>query len=362
MIPVCEPLIGAEEWINLRSCLESGWIAGGKFIDEFERKWATYCGRKYGVAVSNGTAALQLALASLDLPPGSQVIMPSFTIVSCALAAIHNGLRPLLVDVDPDTWCMDLTQLPDAMNPRVRAIMPVHMYGHPVDMENLMQFAATERLMVVEDAAQAHGAEYERWEGRSVAGGAGDLACFSFYSNKLITTGEGGMVLTDDPALAEHLRSLRNLCFGTGVNRFRHVGIGHNFRMTNMQAAVGVAQLTRLEQNVAAKRRNASRYRELLDHPAIQHPVEKEWAKNVFWMYGIVLDRPAQPVIDTLRAIGIETRPFFVGLHEQAALGLGGGDFPVTERLSRNGFYLPSGVTLTQEQIEETAKAVLEAL
>lgn len=362
MIPVSEPLLGAEEWLNLKDCVETGWIAGGRYVEDFESQWAAYCGKRYGIAVSNGTAALQLALAALELPPGSEVIMPSFTIISCALAAVHNGLVPVLVDVDPETWCMDLEQLHGVLSKKTKAIMPVHMYGHPVDMETLMQFAETEGLYVVEDAAQAHGGEYQRWDNRGKTGSAGHLSCFSFYSNKLVTTGEGGMILTDADYWADKLRSLRNLCFGKSDDRFRHTGLGHNFRMTNMQAAIGVAQIKRLERNVIKKREIAANYRLLLDHPSIQHPVEREWGKNVFWMYGIVLDRPAKAVTDELRAKGIETRPFFRGLHEQPDLLVDGDHFPVTERLSENGFYLPSGVTLTLEQQKEIAKAVLEAL
>lgn len=362
MIPVCEPLFGAEEWLNLRDCLESGWVGGGHFVEKFESDWSAYCGKRYGVAVSNGTVALQLALAALELPPGSEVIMPSFTIISCALAAVHNGLQPVLVDVEPDTWCMDLSQIEEAITPKTRAIMPVHMYGHPVDMENLMQLAETHNLHVVEDAAQAHGATYQRWDSRERAGQAGHLSCFSFYSNKLVTTGEGGMILTDADYYADKLRSLRNLCFGKGDNRFQHTGLGHNFRMTNMQGALGVAQIKRLDTCVAIKRKLADNYRKLLNHPSIQHPVEREWATNVYWMYGVVLDRPAQPVIAALRERGVESRPFFYGLHQQPDLFVSGDNFPVTEKLSTNGLYLPSGVTLTEHQQQRVAAILLELL
>ncbi len=362
MIPVCEPVLGSDEWQNLRRCLDDNWIAAGRYVEEFEKTWASYCGKRYGVAVANGTVALELAIAALELPPGSEVIMPSFTIISCALAAIRNGLQPVLVDVDPDTWCMDLTQLTEVRTDKTKAIMPVHMYGHPVDMESLMQYAESESLYVVEDAAQTHGGEYQRHDTRDKAGSAGHLSCFSFYSNKLVTTGEGGMILTDADYWADKLRSLRNLCFGKGDHRFQHTGLGHNYRMTDLQAAVGVAQIKRLEHNIKAKRKLAKLYHDLLDHPSIQRPVEMEWATNVYWMYGIVLDRPALPVIKALREMGIETRPFFTGLHEQTDIIVAGDNFPITERLSKNGLYLPSGVTLTAAQIETVAKALLEIL
>lgn len=361
-IPVSEPLIGAEEWLNLKDCLETGWIAGGKYVTQFEQQWAEYCGKKHGIAVSNGTTALELAIAALELPSGSEVIMPSFTIISCARAAIQNGLQPVLVDVDPDTWCMDLSQLSSVLTHKTKAIMPVHMYGHPVNMAKLMAFADQEKLYVIEDAAQAHGAEYDISEGRKKAGYAGHLSCFSFYSNKLITTGEGGMVLTDVDYWADHIRSHRNLCFGKGNQRFYHTGLGHNFRMTDMQAAVGVAQIKRLESAVAKKRKIATNYLRLLNHPSIQHPVEQDWGKNVYWMYGIVLDRPAVPVMAALHDEGIETRPFFAGLHEQSCVTVDGDNFPVTERLSRNGFYLPSGVTLTDLQQRTVTDTLMRIL
>ncbi len=362
MIPVCEPLMGGDEWQNLRRCLENNWIAAGRYVQEFEETWAGYCGKRYGIAVSNGTVALELAVAALELPPGSEVIMPSFTIISCALAAIRNRLQPVLVDVDPETWCMDLTQLTDVRTDKTKAIMPVHMYGHPVDMEPLMNWAETERIHVIEDAAQAHGGEYQRLNDWHKTGSAGHLSCFSFYSNKLVTTGEGGMVLTDTDYWAEKIRSMRNLCFGRGDDRFLHTGLGYNYRMTDMQAAVGVAQIKRLDQNVKLKRRIAEQYSQLLQHPSIQLPIERTWATNVYWMYGVVLDRPAKPIIKALREKGIETRPFFRGLHEQPDILVDGDNFPVTERLSTNGLYLPSGVTLTPEQIQTVTTSLLELL
>ena len=348
-------------------CLDDGWIAGGRRVIEFEEAWAAYCGRSYGVAVSNGTVALQLAVASLNLPHGSKIAMPAFTIMSCPLAAIHNGLIPKLVDVDPDTWCIDVDKAIEAMQePTVRAVMPVHMYGHPANMSSLVDHAKRRfGITVIEDAAQAHGAEYE-FNGVKKAGFAGQLSCFSFYSNKLVTTGEGGMVLTDDQKSANHMRSLRNLCFGHGDDRFKHVGLGHNFRMTDLQAAVGVAQIKSLEARVKAKRRLAGRYREILQHSSIQHPVELPGYKNVYWMYGIVLDRPARPIMKKLQEAGVETRPFFHGLHRQPPLRQSSldatGQFPVTDRLSTNGLYLPSGTKLSDDQIEFAATKLLEAL
>lgn len=360
MIPVAEPSLGDAEAQNLQQCVQSNWIAAGKFVTEFETSWAAYCGQRYGVAVSNGTVALQLALAALELPPGSEVIIPSFTIISCGLAALHNGLKPVLVDVRPDTWCLDPEEVEAAITPATRAIMAVHMYGHPADMQRLGHLAAVHHLKLVEDAAQAHGAEYMQMGSFRKAGGS-DLSCFSFYTNKIVTSGEGGMVLTSDPALVGRLRSLRNLCFGEGEDRFQHTGLGHNFRMTDLQAAVGVAQVAKIETTVARKREIAHHYRTLLKDAPLQHPVEHPWAKNVYWMYGVVLNKPAAGVIRGLRERGVDSRPFFRGLHRQPGMAAAR-TFPVTERLGEFGLYLPSGISITYEQQEQVARTLLELL
>ena len=362
MIPVCEPLIGDRERAYVEEALRSGWISQGRFVGDFERAWASYCGVAHGVAVANGTAALELAVEALRLPAGSEVILPSFTIISCATAIIRAGCTPVLVDCEPDTWCLDVDEVARKITPRTRAIMPVHMYGHMVNMAPLMALAARHGLAVIEDAAEAHGAE----QGGRRAGGIGTTGCFSFYSNKIVTTGEGGMVVTDDGAVAERLRRLRNLCFDEN-KRFQHSEIGHNFRLTNIQAAMGLAQAERIEESVARKRRMGGLYLEgLKDIPGVQLPVERAGTKNVYWMFGLVLDDTlpfdAATLAARLKANGIETRPFFVGMHEQPALrarGLFAGEhYPVTERISRRGLYLPSGLTLADADIERICAAV----
>lgn len=360
-IPVAEPVLGDAEASNLQRCLAANWIAAGPFVAEFEASWAAYCGQRHGVAVSNGTVALQLALAALKLPPGSEVIMPSFTIISCGLAALHNGLKPVLVDVDPDTWCLDPGEVEAAITPATRAIMAVHMYGHPADMQRLGRLAAARDLKLIEDAAQAHGAEYMQQGGFRKAGGGSDLACFSFYTNKIVTSGEGGMVLTSNAELAARLRSLRNLCFGEGENRFQHTGLGHNFRMTDLQAAVGVAQVAKVEATVARKREIAANYRMLLKDAQLRHPTERPWAKNVYWMYGVVLDKPAAGVIRSLKERGVESRPFFRGLHRQPGMATTR-SFPITELLGEFGLYLPSGISISYEQQEQVARTLMELL
>jgi len=318
MIPVNEPLLGELELEYVTECVRTGWISSeGRFIREFEERWAAYCGIKYGVAVSNGTVALQVAAACLDLHPGDEVIMPTFTIISCAQAVTYAGGVPVLVDASPRTWCMDVSGVEAKITPRTRAIMPVHIYGHPVDMDPLIELARKHNLAVIEDAAEAHGAEYK---GRK-CGGLGDLNCFSFYANKIITTGEGGMVLTNREDYAERLRSLRNLCFKK-ERRFYHTELGHNFRLTNIQAAIGLGQLERIEELVRRKRWMGAAYMERLhDVRGLQLPVEEPWAKNVYWMYGVVLnqgtDIDAAEFARRLSEQGVMTRPFFLGMHEQ---------------------------------------------
>jgi perosamine synthetase len=367
MIPVNQPLLNGREKELLMECINTGWISSdGPFVAEFERRFASFIGVKHGVAVCNGTAALETALFAAGIGKGDEVIMPSFTIISCALAAIRLGAVPVLVDAEPETWNMDVSRIEARITPRTRAIMPVHIYGHPVDMDPLVAIARKYGLMVVEDAAEVHGAEYK---GRK-CGSIGNVSAFSFYANKIVTTGEGGMVLTADPQMAERARSYRNLCFRP-EKRFYHTEVGYNFRMTNVQAALGVAQLERIDEFIGIKRRLGAYYREKLSTlDGFKCQVEKPWAKTVYWMYCIELDTKlgltAADMMARLGQKGIGTRPFFLGLHQQPALhhlGLFRGErHPVTERIARQGLYLPSGLTLTELQVDEVVAAVREIL
>lgn len=372
MIPVNEPLLGKRELEYVTECVRTGWVSSaGRFINEFEEQWASYCGRRYGIAVSSGTAALQVGLACMELEPGDEVIMPTFTIISCALAAIYCGAVPVLVDSEPCTWTMNVDQVADKITPRTRAILVVHIYGHPTDMDPIIQLADRYGLAVIEDAAEAHGAEY--LAGRNMGqptwqrcGSFGTLSCFSFYANKLITTGEGGMVLTDDPNVAEKSRSLRNLCFQSH-RRFYHEELGFNFRLTNLQAALGLAQLERVDNIVTRKRWIGKEYsRRLKDIHVLQLPVEQPWARSVCWMYGVVLAEEtrmdAGRFAKELKKLGVETRPFFLGMHEQPIFHERGlflnEHYPIAERLARQGLYLPSGLALTEEQLAHVCEAV----
>jgi len=372
MIQVNEPLIGEKEIEYVLDCLSTGWISSaGKYLESFEQAWADYCGMRYGIAVSNGTTALQVAVACLGLQPGDEVILPTFTIISCAQAITYNEGIPVLVDSEPRTWCMDVSQVAAKITPRTRAIMPVHIYGHPVDMDPIISLAKQHGLLIIEDAAEAHGAEYlsgkrtpaEVWHR---CGSLGDISVFSFYANKLVTTGEGGMVLTNDPKVAEQARSLRNLCFHR-ERRFYHTELGHNFRLTNLQAAIGCAQIERMPETIHKKRWIGETYTQHLKHiPTIQLPVEEPWARQVYWMYGLVLDEStgfnAVEFAKLLYDEGIETRPFFLGMHEQPVFmnqGLFMGEkYPIAERIARQGLYLPSGLTLSESQLEQVCQAV----
>ncbi|MCX5709293.1 MAG: DegT/DnrJ/EryC1/StrS family aminotransferase [Candidatus Omnitrophica bacterium] len=363
MIPVNQPLLGAEEKRLLTECINSGWVSSdGPFVNEFEQKFAGYIGTKYGIAVSSGTAALETALYAAGVGKGDEVIMPSFTIISCALAAIRLGAVPVLVDAEPDTWNMDVSCIERRVTSKTKAIMPVHIYGHPVDMDPVLSIARKHGLVVIEDAAEAHGAEYR---GKK-CGSLGHISAWSFYANKIITTGEGGMVLTSNRKMARRAASYRNLCFLPG-RRFYHKELGYNFRITNMQAAIGVAQLSRIEESIRIKRMLGEYYREKLGNiKGIKCQTERPWAKSVYWMYCIELDKKlglnASQMMAALLKRGIDTRPFFLGLHLQPALrslGLFRKErYPVTERIGRQGLYLPSGLALSKKQIDKVVSAI----
>lgn len=367
LIPVNEPLITENEIKNVEECLQTGWISSvGKFINKFENSWANYCGMKHGIALSNGTVAIDAALWSLNLEKGSEIIMPTFTIISCAIAVIRNGLIPVLVDAESKTWCMDITKIEQKITKKTKAIMVVHIYGHPVDMDPVLEIAKKYNLKIIEDAAEVHGAEYKSKK----CGGFGDLSTFSFYANKLITTGEGGMVLTNNDLYAEKVRSYINLCFRQ-ERRFLHTELGNNYRLTNIQAAIGCSQVERIEQIVNRKREIGHLYSSLLkDVDFLQLPYEEKWAKNNYWMYGIVVDEKtkmdAWEFAKKLEMEGIQTRPFFLGMHEQPVFhGMNlflDERYPVAERIARQGLYLPSGIALTDGQINEVAIKVKKVL
>ena len=336
-IPVAEPDIGKEELENVVEAVRSGWISGkGGFVEEFEERFAKYCGVRYGVATNSGTTALHLALAALGVGPGDEVIVPDLTFAATINAVIYTGAKPVLVDVHPDYWCMDPDEVEKVITRRTKAIIPVHLYGHPCDMDPIMELAEKYGLFVVEDAAEAHGAEYK---GKKV-GSFGHVSCFSFYGNKIITTGEGGMCVTDDEELAERMRLLR----GHGMReekRYWHDVVGYSYYMTNLQAAIGVAQLKKIDRFIERKRHIARLYAEELStiNGITLHP-EMPWAKCVYWLYSILIDRMRVGVgrdylMKQLEREGIETRPFFYSLHDMPPYkNFTRGSYPVSTVLS----------------------------
>jgi perosamine synthetase len=367
-VPVNEPLLDGNEKKYLDECIDTGWISSeGPFVNRFEEGFADKIGCRHGIAVCNGSAALDVAVVALGIGPGDEVIMPTFTIISCAAAVVRAGAMPVLVDVDPLTWNMDVARIGELVTPRTKAIMVVHIFGLPVDMDPVIQLARTRGIKIIEDAAQAHGQTYR---GRP-CGTLGDIATFSFYPNKHVTTGEGGMLTTDDPELAARCRSLRNLCFKP-EQRFVHDELGWNYRMTNLQAAVGVAQLERLDEFLVRKRRMGAHYLSLLAGlPGVQLPLPTtDYAANAYWVFGVVLDDSvgldAAKAMALLAARGIGSRPFFWPMHEQPVFhqrGLFVGQrLPHAELIARRGFYLPSGLALTEQQIEESAGALRQIL
>ena len=357
---MAKPDIGQEEMVNVVEAVRSGWISSrGPFIQRFESEFATYVGMKHGVATSNGTAALHLALSALGIGKGDEVLVPTLTFIAVANSVTYTGATPVFIDSHPSYWCIDPSDMEGKTTERTKAIIIVHVYGHPCDMEPIMKLAREHQLHVIEDCAEAHGAEYK---GRRV-GSFSDISCFSFYGNKIVTTGEGGMCLTNDEELATKMRILRD----HGMNprrRYWHDLVGFNYRMTNVQAAIGVAQIQKMDRLVATKRRVAETYGELLaEEKHLTLAPEMPWAKSVFWFYSILVrtNDIREKVMKHLENEGVETRPFFYPIHTlppyHKDLNL-----PVSEQLSPRGFNLPSGPNINDEEIQEVAASLSQAL
>jgi perosamine synthetase len=366
VIPVYEPFVGEEEAEAVAAAVRRGEISGsfGESIPAFERRFADYVGAKHGVAVTSGTTALQLAVAAAEIGPGDEVLVSASTNIATALAAYHNGAVTVPVDSEDETWNLDLDLIEGLICARTKAIIPVHLFGHPVDMDRLPEIAERHGLVVIEDCAESHGATVR---GR-MTGALGHMGCFSFYANKIITTGEGGMVTTDDDALAERLRLLRNLAFQKP--RFLHEHAGHNFRMTGYQAAMGLVQLDRIDFILEQKRRVAQTYDRLFeDVRGIVTPVELEWARNVYWMYGIVVTDEFPLSRDELMGYlaerGIESRTFFCPMSMQPFLrrqeGFRDVPCPVAERLWERGMYIPCGIDLSDDVLAEIVDTIRAA-
>ncbi len=353
-IPVAAPAIVGKEKEYVLDCLESTWISsGGKYLDRFEATFARFCNVKHAIACCNGTAALHLALLALGVEPGDEVIVPSLTFVSTANTVTYCGAKPVFVDSEPETWNINPDLVEKKITPRTKAIIVVHLYGHPVDMDPIIELARKHGLFLVEDAAEAHGAEYK---GRRV-GSLGSIATFSFYGNKIITTGEGGMVVTNDDSLARKVNQLK----GQGMDpnrRYWFPMVGYNYRMTNVAAAIGLAQLERVDWHIARRREIAAMYFQCLKAVSgITLQPEKPWAHNVYWMNSIVLDERLSLSRDRVKGelseAGIETRPFFYPMHTLPMYKIlaEGQSFPVADRLAAQGLNLPSSAALSEEDV-----------
>lgn len=360
MIPIAAPALGKEELKNVVTAVKSGWISSkGEFIPEFEKKFAEYCGVKYGVATSNGTVALHLALKALNIGGGDEVIVPAMTFIAVANAVAYCNAKPVFVDSHPNYWCMNPKKIEEKITKNTKAIIPVHLYGHPCDMDAITDIAKENDLRIVEDAAEAHGAEYKGIK----TGSLGDIACFSFFGNKIITTGEGGMCITNDDELCEKMRVLRD--HGMDPKRkYWHKVIGFNYRMTNVQAAIGVAQLKKIDKLIEIKRKISKTYNsQLKDVEGITLPPEMVWAKNVYWMYSVLIEDgfgvSRDELIKLLEKEKIETRPFFYLIPTMPPYKTAE-NFPVAESLSGKGINIPSFPKLTDAQINFICEKIRE--
>ncbi len=364
-IPVAAPDLGGRETEYVLECLKTTWISSaGRFISEFERAFAEFCGVKHAVATNNGTTALHLALVALDLKPGDEVIVPSLTYIASANAVRYCNGRPVFIDNDLETFNMDTAEIAAKITPRTRGIMPVHLYGHPVDLDPILEIAERHGLFVIEDAAEAMGAKYR---GHRI-GGAGNCATFSFFGNKIITTGEGGMVTTNDDQLAARLRLFR----GQGSDpqrRYWFPVIGYNYRMTNIAAAIGLAQIERIDFHMRSRTWVAQQYRKRLGplRNLIALPQTKPWAEHAFWMYTIRLldsvEKQRDQVMQELDVMGIETRPVFYPMHVMPPYQEPPGSYPRAELCGARGINLPTHANLTEQDLDyivATLATVLE--
>lgn len=368
-IPVCQPLLAGRELDYVMDAVKTGWISSsGRYVTAFEEKFAGYCGAGHGIAVCNGTAAIHLALLALGIGSGDEVIIPDFTMIASAAAVVYTGAKPVFVDADAATWNMDVTQIEARITVRTKAIMPVSVFGNPCNMDAIHAIAKKHRLYVIEDAAESHGAEYKGKKTGTLA----DITAFSFFANKNLTTGEGGMAVTDDAELAGRCRYFKNLCFPvTGPRNYIHEDIGFNYRMSNLHAAIGLAQVEKADEYRAMRIRNAGLYKKFLhDVPGIVFQKDTQGGGHVHWMNAVLLDpvkcgASRDRLMEHLKDNGIETRLLFTGMHHQPCLKKAGCDvsgvYGVTDNLTAHGLYLPSASDLSEEDIRYVCDKIREA-
>lgn len=366
MIPVCELYLNGNELEYVNDAIRTGWISSsGKYVKAFEKAFADYCGVKHAVGVCNGTVALHLALTCLGIGKDDEVIIPSFTMIASAFSVCYTGAVPVFVDADEKTWNVDVTKIEERITPRTKAIMPVHIFGNPCDMDAIQQIATRHNLSIIEDAAEAHGARYREVK----TGGHSDIAAFSFFANKNLTTGEGGMVVTDDENLYRRALYYKNACFDLEAPRnYIHNDIGFNYRMSNLHAAIGLAQTEKADEYKTMRIRNGKLYRKYLKNiEGIILQEDQANAENVFWMNGILLSpdlygRTRNQLVEHLTEKGVDTRLFFVGMHRQPSLLKFGCDcsdhYPITDDLADNGLYLPSASSLSEDKIAYTCDII----
>ena len=367
-VAVSQPVLDEHDAGCINDALAKGAISGffGDYLPQFEREFAEYCGCEFGVSTTSGTTAIHLALAMLGIGEGDEVLVSTLTNMATFFPVIYQGAKPVPIDIEPDTLNLDPGLLEAKITPRTKAIIVVHLFGHPVDMDPVMAVARKHGLFVIEDAAEAHGATYK---GRKV-GGIGDVGCFSFYANKIITTGEGGMITTNNRSWADKARNLKGLAFGEQM-KFMHQAIGYNYRMTNLQAALGHAQFSRIEKFIAARRQVASFYSQRFANlDTLSLPVEKSYARNVYWMYHVVLqgnaaDRRGE-VMDKLQRQGVETREGFIPFNMQKIFIERGwtrpDECPRANEVAMRGFYIPSGAGLADDELEYVAGSLISVL
>jgi perosamine synthetase len=368
MITVNKPLLLGNEKKYLLNCIKTGWISSeGPYVKKFEKKFASFINRKFSATVSNGSVALEIALRALKLKKGSEVILPTFTIISCCNAIINAGLKPVLVDCSRTTWNMDVEEVQKKITKNTSAIMIVHIYGITTDVSKILNLAKLKKLKVIEDASEMHGQKYKS----KLCGSFGDVSTFSFYVNKHITTGEGGMILTDNNKIYEEVLKLKNLYFGKGINRFKHNEIGWNQRFTNIQAAIGLAQLERINQIIKKKIFIGKYYTKKLSilSDKLELPLASiEYCNNIYWVYGLVIKEHiktnANSIINILRKKNIECRPFFYPMHLQPVYRkmkiFKKLNYPVSEIISSKGFYIPSGLGITQKEQDKVINTLLK--